>query len=80
MLGSPLEVELFAFGVCEQVCSLCVVKLSHLYLVILNAFLSLGPPHAAVLNCVEFFFDVNGCDPEWLVPLSGSLSELLERE
>ena len=40
-----------------------------------------GLPHATVFLCIEgFFFEVDGCDPQRLVPLGGSLSELLERE
>ena len=38
-----------------------------------------GRPHSTVLHCVENFLEVDGCDPQRLVPLGGSLSELLER-
>ena len=39
-----------------------------------------GLPYAAVLHCVEGFSEVDGCDPQRLVPLGASLSELLQRE
>ena len=70
--GSTLEMELLVFDVHVHVCSLFVVERP-----------SISFPHSlphAVLNCVECLFEADGFDPEWLVPLSGSLSDLMERE
>ena len=33
--------------------------------------------NATVLDCVECFFEVTGCDPERLEPISGSLSDVV---
>ena len=72
--------EAFAFDVCAHCCSLLVVELcEQLYVRFLDALFPQGRPHAAVPHCVEGSLQVDGCDPQRLVPLGGSLSELLER-
>ena len=56
------------------------VPLMWLYVWFLDTLLPQGRPYAAVLHCVEGFFEVDGCDPQRPVPLGDSLPELLERE
>ena len=79
LLGSLLEVEVFACGVYVHCCLLCVIKRSqHLHVWLLNSLLAQDAPNAAVFNCVECLLEVNGCDPKCLVPFGGHVSELLE--
>ena len=60
-------------------CSLMGVELREkLYVWFLDALLPQGLPCAAVFPCVEGCFEVDGCDPQRLVPVA--LSELLERK
>ena len=42
---------------------------------LLNALFPSGLPYAAVLNCVECPFEVNGCSPQWHQPATQRLSE-----
>ena len=37
-------------------------------------------PTLLVIHCDESLLELDGCDPKWLVPLSGSPSELVGRE
>ena len=70
---------MFAFDVGVYCRSLVVELCEQLYAWLLDSLFPQSLPHAAALNCVKRLFEVNGCNPKWLVPHSGSLSELLER-
>ena len=74
LLGSPFKVEVFAFDICACCCSRLVVELCELlYVWFLDALFPQGRPYAAVLHCVESFLEIDGCDPQRLVPLGGSV-------
>ena len=64
------QCALLLAGCREALRSICVCLLSALF--------TRGPPFAAVLNCVVCLLDVDGCGPKSLVPVGGTLSELLE--
>ena len=77
MSGPSLELLAFDVSVCclpLRVVEFC----EHLCVGLLSPLLSQGCPYAAVLNRFECIFVVNGCEPKWLVPLGGPLSEPLE--